>query len=208
MYLRYATSSSPKQWVKWLPLAELWYNSSYHYVLKCSPFKALYGTYPSIVKVLDSVVSNNDEVTDTLCERQDFIALLKDHLARAQNKMKAYADTKHSDHQFQIGEQVLLKLQPYAQSSVVNRPWPKLPLKYFSPYQVMEKIGTTTYKLQLPLNLQVHLVFLVPHMKSFTPNYTSVFSELPSTPQLDLHDIEPALILEHRFTKKENSAVT
>jgi hypothetical protein len=35
-----------------------------------------------------------------------------------------------------------------------------------------------------------------------------VFFELPSAPQLDLHDIEPELILDRRLTKKGNSAVT
>jgi hypothetical protein len=34
----------PKTWKKWLPLAELWYNSMYHSTLGCFPFKADYGT--------------------------------------------------------------------------------------------------------------------------------------------------------------------
>ena len=29
-YLRYMTGDRPKEWVKWLPLAEWWYNTSYH----------------------------------------------------------------------------------------------------------------------------------------------------------------------------------
>jgi hypothetical protein len=46
MYLSCSISSTPKQWVKWLPLVELWYNSSCHTALRCSPFKALYGVDP------------------------------------------------------------------------------------------------------------------------------------------------------------------
>jgi hypothetical protein len=37
MYLRCAVHDAPKQWKNWLSLAELWYNSSYHSSLGCSP---------------------------------------------------------------------------------------------------------------------------------------------------------------------------
>jgi hypothetical protein len=74
-------------------------------------------------------------------ERQQLLDLLKQNLARAQNKMKLQADTKRSDKSFQMGEMVLLKLQPYAQSSVVNNPCPELAMKYFGPYKIIEKIG-------------------------------------------------------------------
>jgi hypothetical protein len=32
----------PKKWLIWLPLAEFWYNTSYHFSIGRSPFEALY----------------------------------------------------------------------------------------------------------------------------------------------------------------------
>jgi hypothetical protein len=43
MYLKCAVHDSPKSWKSWLSLAEIWYNSSLHNALGCSPFKAMYG---------------------------------------------------------------------------------------------------------------------------------------------------------------------
>lgn len=45
-YLRCMTSDHPKLWVKWLTLAEWWYNTSYHSAIKTSPYFAVYGQDP------------------------------------------------------------------------------------------------------------------------------------------------------------------
>jgi hypothetical protein len=65
------------------------------------------------------------DVAQVLVERAQFTAMLREQLAAAQNRMKLRADHHRTDRQFQMGDMVLLKLQPYAQHSVVSRPCPK-----------------------------------------------------------------------------------
>jgi hypothetical protein len=51
-------------------------------------------------------------------------------------------------------------------------------------------------------------VFNASQLKSFTPNYTPVFSSLPSVSLLDSVEIEPEQILDHRLTKKGSATAT
>lgn len=90
--------------------------------------------------------------------------------------MKTTTDKARSDVQFQVGDEVLLKLQPYAQSSLVNRPFPKLAMKYFGPFIVIEKIGQEAYELELPSNCQIHPTFHVSQLKGFASDHTSVYT--------------------------------
>ncbi|GKA84715.1 reverse transcriptase [Tanacetum coccineum] len=47
-YLKCMTGEHPKDWFKWIPLAELWYNSNYHSAIDTIPFEALYGQSPPV----------------------------------------------------------------------------------------------------------------------------------------------------------------
>jgi len=115
----------------------------------------------------------SESVAEMAAERQLHLEALKTHLSTAQNRMKNQADKKRTDREFLVGDQVLLKLQPYAQSSVVNRPFPKLAFKYFGPYKILERIGPTVYRLELPSGSMVHPMFHISQLKPFTPDYFS-----------------------------------
>jgi hypothetical protein len=59
---------------------------------------------PVLGAVTMPVTVDNEAVAVTLVERSNFSELLKEQLARAQNKMKMDADKKRSSRQFQVGE--------------------------------------------------------------------------------------------------------
>lgn len=75
--------------------------------------------------------------------------------------MKIQDDKKKRDVQFQIGDMVLVKLQPYCQHSVTLRKNDKLGLRYFSPFEIITKVGAVAYKLNLPNTAKIHAVFHV-----------------------------------------------
>ena len=141
LYLWCAFQDSPKTWHSWLSLAQLWYNSTYHSSLGCSPFKALYGYDPKVGAAPTIHQTTPITVAKLVENRELHLKALKENLARAQNIIKVMADKHRTDIEFQVGDQVLLKLQPYTHSSVANRPFPKLSYKYFGPYLVTECIG-------------------------------------------------------------------
>jgi hypothetical protein len=48
-YLRCFASEKQHQWAQWLPLAEWWYNTSYHTATRMNPFEEVYGKKPPSV---------------------------------------------------------------------------------------------------------------------------------------------------------------
>lgn len=67
---------------------QLWYNSSFHSALGCSPFKALCGHEPSWGTLFPVQQQNPSPAIDFLQNRDEQLTLLKKHLATAQNRMK------------------------------------------------------------------------------------------------------------------------
>ena len=102
---------------------------------------------------------------------------------------------------------MLLKLQPYAQHSVANRPFPKLAFKYFGPYSILAKIGAAAYRLNLPSDNKIHDVFHVSQLNPFTADYSPVYSDLTKIINLDTETLTPEAILERCLVKKGNSAI-
>jgi hypothetical protein len=72
---------------------------------------------------------------------------------------------------------------------------------------VVEKIGTTAYKLELPPGSMVHPVFHISQLKPFTPDSTPTFNDITKLQDFTAVDLEPEQVLERRLVKKGNSAI-
>jgi hypothetical protein len=204
-YLRCMSGGSPHQWSKWVPLAEWWYNTNYHTATKSTPYEILYGFPPPLHIPYFPKDSTVEAVDQLLTQREEMLGQIRDNLLKAQHRMMQIANRKRSDRQFNPGDLVYLKLQPYRQKSMARRSSQKLAAKFYDPFSILKKIGSVAYKLLLPPTASIHPIFHVSQLKKHIGNKI-VQSTLPITPSVPM--IIPQAILDRRMVKRGNQATT
>lgn len=139
-YLRCFSFLKPKTWLKALPWAEYWYNTSFHSSTGTTPFQALYGREPPALVRYSPLGSLIQEVDCQLAERDQLLDELKAQLVKAQQRMKQTADKRRRDVQFAVGDMVFLRIHPYRFRSLALKRNAKLSPRYFGPFAVEERI--------------------------------------------------------------------
>nr|GEY61107.1 putative reverse transcriptase domain-containing protein [Tanacetum cinerariifolium] len=124
-------------WDVHLPLAEFSYNNNYHSSIRCAPFEALY----------------------------DKVVLIKENLKATRYRQKSYANKRRKSLEFEVGDQILLKVSPW--NGVVRfGKKGKLAPRYVGPFEILERIGLVAYRLRLPKELNsIHDTFHVSNLK-------------------------------------------
>lgn len=198
-YLRCMVQACPTKWAQWIPLAEFWYNSTYHSAHGLTPFQALYGHPPRHFGISVSDVCTVTDLDKWLLERQSMLEHIQHNLQRAQHCMKTQADKNRQERQFQVGDWVYVKLQPYVQHSVQRRVNQKLSFKYFGPYLILQKVGPVAYKLQLPSSSQIHPVIHVSQLKKALPPQVTVSADTELNLLTLFFSLPPVHVLGHRL---------
>ncbi|GJU37151.1 hypothetical protein Tco_1185505, partial [Tanacetum coccineum] len=98
-------------------------------------------------------------------ETTNKVVLIKEKLKAARDRQKSYADNRRKLLEFEVGDQVLLKMSPSKGVMRFGKKG-KLASRYVGPFEMLERIGPMAYRLRFPKELsEVHDTFHVLNLK-------------------------------------------
>jgi len=161
--LRTCTLDFKSAWDEQLALIEFSYNNSYDASIGMAPYEALYGR----------------KCRTTL--------YWQERMRAAQSRQKSYADRRHRPLEFQVGEQVFLRVSPTTGIARFGMEG-KLSPRYIRPYPVIQKIGEVAYRLELPPELpRVHNVCHVSQLQKYIPDPSHIIKPDPYSSKKTCH---------------------
>ena len=107
------------------------------------------------------------------------VKVVCDNLKIVRDRQRSYADNRHRDLQFEIGDRVFLKISPW-KGVLRFRRRGKLSLRFIGPYEIVSKVGPVACRLKLPPELsKIHDTFHVSMLRKYIPDPSHVLREQP-----------------------------
>jgi len=166
-YLRHFIDARQKNWVQMLDVAQFSFNSQKSSSTGKTPFEIVCGRQPLMPHVVDHpYAGKSPQAHNFTKEWRESSEVARACLERASKRMKKWADTKRRPLEFQPGDKVLIKLRP-EQFRFRGQRDQRLVRKYEGPVEVIEKVGKTSYRVQLPSWMKIHPVIHVSNLKPY-----------------------------------------
>ncbi|CAM8937356.1 unnamed protein product [Rhodiola kirilowii] len=166
-YLRCFINEQQTNWVELLPWAEYSYNTAWHSSIGMTPFEAVYGRKATDVIPYTTGDSKVSALDDMLQHKMTILDQLKGNLRKAQQRMVQQANQHRANVEYEVGDWVIVRLQPYRQSTVRNQRTTKLTRRYYGPFEVVQRIEKVAYRVSLPEGAKIHNVFHVSLLKKW-----------------------------------------
>ena len=211
--LRHYTSANQDDWADYLPLVEFALNNAYHNTLQCTPFQMNRVTLPldpfqALVRSsgnepvkctrarwmgMSSLASPEAGGTRNAVQAADEYLWARKCVQLAKDKMKAVHDRNVTNlHLYEAGSLVWYDLRDIRLRHPSRRN--KLLPRYMGPLTVLETVGRSAVKLQMPESLRVHSTVSVSMVKPFKarrPNH------LPPINIAGVEEFEVEAVLDH-----------
>ncbi|KAK5775594.1 hypothetical protein PVK06_043500 [Gossypium arboreum] len=135
---------------------------------------------------------------DLIKDAEQKVRVIRESLKAASDRQKSYTDLKRKDIEYQVGDNVFLKVSPWKKLLRFGRKG-KLGPRFIGPYEVSERVRPVAYRLILPPELEkIHNVFHVSMLRRYRsdPSHVITPSEIEIQPNLSYEE-EPVRILMH-----------
>ena len=126
----------------------------------------------------------------------------------AQSRQKSYVDVRRRPLEFQSGDHVFIRVSPTKGVFLFGKRG-KLSPRYIGPFEILEKIGTSAYRLALPPSLsQVHNVFHVSQLRKYVPDPSHIIRYEEVELEKDCtYEEQPIKILEYEVKQLRNKRI-
>jgi hypothetical protein len=141
-------------------------------------------------------------------DAEDQVKIIHENLRIAQSRQKIYADRRHWELHFKVGDHVYLKVSPF-KGTRRFRVKGKLAPHFVGSFRVTKRIGMVAYQLDLPQSLStVHNVFHISQLKKCLRVPTDAIDLETLDLQAGLtYEEHPIAILDHDERKVKRSMV-
>ena len=172
-YLRSYVNHQQSDWSELLHFAEMAMNNAVNSSTKRSPFEINLGYHPNFDFLVDESVRNQQvPATNVFMEKLRSIWITTiGNLKQAANKMKENTNHLRREHDFKVGDLVLLDTEHLRRT----RPSKKLDFKRVGPFKIIEKINDNAFRLKLPDGSRLHDVINVSKLFPFVSSLDNVF---------------------------------
>jgi len=167
-------------------------------------YRAVFGKDPPPLIRYQPQTGDLSTLQEQLQHCDAVLEALKLNLQKTQLRMKTHADSKRREVEFEVSQFVYVKLQPYRQKSVALHKNKKLAMRYFGPFQVIQRIGKVAYKLDLPSTAKIHPVFHVSLLKRCEGPPAQTVLPSPIICDGNRCKLQPYMALGHCMVKKNN----
>ena len=131
-----------------------------------APYEALYGRkcrsplHWDLDETRGAPRTEKDRLRPELIQEAiDKIQIIKKNMKTAQDRQKSYADKRRKNLEFNVGDQVFLKVAPQKEIRRMGKSG-KLNSRYAGLFEIIERVGPVAYRLNLSPNLTgIHSIF-------------------------------------------------